>query len=61
MKILQVNCVYGHGSTGKITRDIHHALLARGFSPWSAMAAARRRQKTMYIEPVMTLQVKQTT
>ena len=31
MKILQVNCVYGHGSTGKITRDIHHALLARGF------------------------------
>lgn len=31
MKILQVNCVYGHGSTGKITRDIHHALLAQGF------------------------------
>lgn len=31
MKILQVNCVYGHGSTGKITRDIHHALLSRGF------------------------------
>ena len=31
MKILQVNCVYGHGSTGKITRDIHHALLEHGF------------------------------
>ena len=31
MKILQVNCVYGHGSTGKITRDIHHALLSQGF------------------------------
>jgi len=26
MKILQVNCVYGQGSTGKITRDIHNAL-----------------------------------
>lgn len=31
MKILQVNCVYGNGSTGKIVRDIHHELLHRGF------------------------------
>lgn len=30
MKVLQVNCVYGKGSTGKITRDIHRELLARG-------------------------------
>ncbi len=31
MKILQINCVYGKGSTGKITRDIHKGLLERGY------------------------------
>lgn len=30
MKILQVNCVYKKGSTGKITYDIHSELLKRG-------------------------------
>ena len=30
MKILQVNCVYNTGSTGKITADLHRALLSRG-------------------------------
>lgn len=30
MKILQVNSVYGFGSTGKITADIHRELLHRG-------------------------------
>ena len=30
MKILQVNCVYGKGSTGKITRDIHRGLSEQG-------------------------------
>lgn len=30
MKILQINCVYGEGSTGKITRDIHEGLMVRG-------------------------------
>lgn len=30
MKVLQVNCVYGKGSTGKITRDLHRGLLERG-------------------------------
>ena len=32
MKILQVNCVYANGSTGKIVRDIHHGLLEEGIS-----------------------------
>lgn len=32
MKVLQVNCVYGNGSTGKITADLHHGLLERGIS-----------------------------
>lgn len=30
MKILQVNCVYNKGSTGKITYDIHSELKKRG-------------------------------
>lgn len=30
MKVLQVNCVYNTGSTGKITRDIHIELLKNG-------------------------------
>ena len=30
MKVLQVNCVYGKGSTGKITQDIHRELQAHG-------------------------------
>ena len=25
MNILQINCVYGVGSTGNITRDLHQA------------------------------------
>lgn len=30
MKVLQVNCVYGNGSTGKIVQDIHRELENRG-------------------------------
>lgn len=30
MKVLQINCVYGRGSTGIITKAIHHALLEAG-------------------------------
>lgn len=30
MKVLQINCVYQTGSTGKITADIHHVLTERG-------------------------------
>lgn len=30
MKVLQVNCVYGSGSTGKIVREIHAGLLNAG-------------------------------
>ena len=30
MKILQVNCVYGVGSTGKLTADIHKELIRQG-------------------------------
>ena len=30
MKILQINCVYGTGSTGRLTQAIHTRLLAEG-------------------------------
>ena len=30
MKVLQINCVYNQGSTGKITADLHKALLEQG-------------------------------
>lgn len=30
MKVVQVNCVYGKGSTGKIVQDIHRELQKRG-------------------------------
>ena len=30
MKVLQINCVYGHGSTGTLTRDLHHYLQEQG-------------------------------
>lgn len=31
MRVLQINCVYGKGSTGQIVRMLHHALPADGF------------------------------
>lgn len=30
MRIVQINCVYGKGSTGKITEDLHNSLLEQG-------------------------------
>lgn len=30
MKVMQINSVYNYGSTGKITHDLHHALLKEG-------------------------------
>lgn len=43
MKILQINNVYDFGSTGKITRDIHHGLLERGYD---SVVYYGRRYKT---------------
>ncbi|NCB33095.1 MAG: glycosyltransferase [Erysipelotrichia bacterium] len=31
LNILQINSVYGYGSTGRIVRDLHHALLDKGY------------------------------
>ena len=32
MKVLQINCVYDEGSTGRITKEIHNALLHDGIN-----------------------------
>ena len=40
MKIVQINNVYDFGSTGRITRDIHHGLLEKGYE--SAVYYGRR-------------------
>lgn len=42
MKILQINCVYGYGSTGKITRDLHRGIQAAGET---SVVIYGRRQK----------------
>lgn len=43
MKILQINNVYDFGSTGKITRDLHHGLLEYGYD---SVVYYGRRYKT---------------
>ncbi len=43
MKILQINCVYGYGSTGKITRDLHLGFSAAGHD---SVVLYGRRQKS---------------
>lgn len=43
MKVLQVNCVFRHGSTGKIVDDIHKVLQQRGIE--SVVCYGRGRNK----------------
>lgn len=31
MKVIQINCVYGEGSTGKLVQQLHHHLLMHGW------------------------------
>ena len=31
MKVIQINCVYGEGSTGKLVQQLHHHLLMQGW------------------------------
>lgn len=44
MKIVQINCTYNYGSTGKITRDLHNALKENGFE--SIVLYGRRQNST---------------
>ena len=43
MKLLQVNCVYNKGSTGKIMQDIHNQVLNMG---WESIICYGRGEKT---------------
>lgn len=43
MKVLQVNCVYRTGSTGKITADLHQALKEKGVSAVVCYGRGSRR------------------
>lgn len=43
MKVLQVNCVYDYGSTGKITKDLHEGLIKQGID---SVVLYGRRQST---------------
>lgn len=44
MKICQINCVYGTGSTGKIVRDLHSTLIKEGYE--SVVIVSRKSQFT---------------
>lgn len=45
MKICQINCVYGTGSTGRIVRDLHHTLLDGGHESIVIVPLANRDTK----------------
>lgn len=44
MKVLQINCVYGQGSTGKITKDIHVALQKAGIESYVCYGRGRKNE-----------------
>lgn len=44
MKVVQINCTYDYGSTGKITRDLHSALKNEGME--SVVLYGRRQKST---------------
>ena len=44
MRILQINCVYGQGSTGKITRDIHMALHEKGIESYVCYGRGKKTE-----------------
>ncbi len=49
MKVLQINCVYKKGSTGKITEDIHHYLTENGVDSIVCYGRGERvKEKNVY-------------
>ncbi|WP_101694211.1 glycosyltransferase [Dorea phocaeensis] len=50
MKILQINCVYGSGSTGKITKDIHMNLLERQMDSYVCYGRGRKNEDNNVIK-----------
>ena len=45
MKICQINCIYGEGSTGRIVRDLHHALTEKRYESVVIAPLANRYTK----------------
>ncbi len=45
MKICQINCIYGEGSTGRIVRDLHHALTEKRYESVVIVPRANRYTK----------------
>ena len=51
MKILQINCVYGTGSTGRLTQAIHTRLLAEGIKSVVCYGRGPRSTCLLYTSP----------
>ena len=49
MRVLQINAVFGVGSTGVIVRDIHALLKERGVESFVAASSAKDGDKNVYI------------
>lgn len=45
MRILQINCVYPSGATGKITAAVHHRLLSEGHTSQVLYSRGKRREE----------------
>lgn len=52
MKILQINCVYKEGSTGRITQDIHEYILKQGEE--SVVLCGRRGKTEPGVYPIVS-------
>ena len=48
MKICQINCVYGNGSTGKIVRDIHMSLIDHNIESFVIVPCLREDDKNVF-------------
>lgn len=45
MRVLQINCVYGTGSTGKIVRDLHTAFLNKGIESFVCYGRGKKTKE----------------
>ena len=48
MKVVQINCTYNVGSTGKITKDVHHFLLRNGVDSYVLYSDNKSSDKNTY-------------
>ena len=49
MKVMQINCVYNSGSTGKIVHDLHNELIANGIESVVCYGRGKKvKEKNVY-------------